>query len=149
MKPSEPFGFPPNKLQIKPLFHRPERTIHPQRPAPTIRPGRGARELEPFAIGLERLRGIDHPVAGAIPGMRFFDANFLVPAVHAADGIRMHREGDVLKHAAVAPKNTRESGSTALVGENIVRAIHGLSCGRRKTTRKLPFRCSKTGGGKP
>jgi hypothetical protein len=40
--------------------------------------------------------------------MCFFNPHFLMPAMDAADSIRMHRKRDVLMHTAVAPEDVRK-----------------------------------------
>src|SRR5262245_28366105 len=78
---------------------RPERTIEPQRPSQTVWSGRGTRHLHPLLVHLMGLRGVDDDVAVAIVGPGLFEANALMPAVHAADRIRLDREGEVLVNA--------------------------------------------------
>ncbi len=52
-----------------------------------------------------RFMRIDVHVAIAVFGVSCFYRHFLVPAMHAADGVRVYGEGQVLMHAALAPED--------------------------------------------
>src|SRR5437879_2755478 len=81
---------------------RPERTIEPQRPPQPVGTRGGPRQPEPLAVNLVRLRRIHADVAVPIVRPCFFERHPLMPAVHAADRIRLHREREVLVDTDVA-----------------------------------------------
>src|SRR2546426_8818720 len=86
----------------------------PQRPAQIARARRRPRQRQPLAIDLERLVGVHEDVAIALVGAGPRHAHLLVPAVLAADRIRLDREREVLVHTGVLPPDARGVGSGAL-----------------------------------
>src|SRR5436190_8476483 len=80
-----------------------QRTVEPIRTARPIRAGGRAGHCHPFLIDLVRLRGVDDDVAVLVVGAGFRQRDPLVPAVHAADRIRLHRARQVLVPAHRAP----------------------------------------------
>src|SRR3989454_1097370 len=77
------------------------------------RPGRGGGEPEPLAVDLEGPIGVHDDVAVAIVGARPRDGHLLVPAVLAAHGIGLDREGQVLMDARVLPPDPGGVGVVA------------------------------------
>src|SRR5260221_985029 len=103
--------------QLKRLRCWPVRPEHPQRAPQTI----GticlwARQRQPTPVDLVRFMRIDVHVAIAVFGVSCFYRHFLVPAMHAADGVRVYGEGQVLMHAALAPEDARRVGIGTLEG---------------------------------
>src|SRR6266567_6022002 len=72
-------------------------------------------------LGLTR---INIHITIAIVSMRGFNCDFLMPAVHPANGIRMNREGQVLMDATLAPENTGRVGVVALERTNAFQLTH-------------------------
>ena len=66
-----------------------------------FRDGVTARHFEPVAIDRHRFLGVDDDIAGAIFFAGLFDADALVPAVHAADRVGVDCVSEVLSDAAV------------------------------------------------
>src|SRR4051812_27567879 len=93
-----------------------KRAVEPERPAQPIGAGRGTSHREPFLVNLVRLRCIYVDVAIAIRRPGFFECDALMPAVHAADGIRLDGKGEVLVNADLAPPDTRTVGVGRLKG---------------------------------
>src|SRR4030095_2741523 len=79
---------------------------------------------KPFFIDRKGFFRVDEDVAVSILRMRFFDRYLLMPAVHSADWIRMHRKGDVLMYTAIRPKNARRVGIVAFVGADSLYNAH-------------------------
>src|SRR6185295_18896122 len=75
----------------------------PQRAPQIARARRRAGLGQPLAIDLERAVGVHEDVAVAVVAARLRHGDLLVPAVLAADGVGLHREREVLVHAAVLP----------------------------------------------
>src|SRR5439155_305378 len=82
-------------------------------PSGWARAGRGAREPAPLAVDLEGPIGVHDDVAVAIVGARPRDGHLLVPAVLAAHGIGLDREGQVLVDARVLPPDPGGVGVVA------------------------------------
>ncbi len=79
---------------------------HPQRTAQAIGALRlRAGHCQPVLVDLICFTGINVDVAIRIFRVSRFNRYFLVPAMHATDGIRVDREGQVLVHAALAPED--------------------------------------------
>src|SRR6202044_782560 len=57
----------------------------------------------PLLVDVPRLAGVDRDVAVRVAGRGGADADGLVPAVHAGDGVGVDREGEVLVDAGVGP----------------------------------------------
>src|SRR5713101_5856840 len=76
-------------------------TPEPERAAQAIRAGRRAGLLEPLLIDLEGFRGVDEHVTVAVCRSSMLDTHLLMPAVHTAHRVRMHREGEILVHTGV------------------------------------------------
>src|ERR1700687_2776303 len=89
---------------------------HPQWTAKAPRPRRGTSQRLPPLIHRKRKIGIDEDVAVAVVSAGPLHAHHLVPAVHAADRIRMDRECNVLVHARIAPPNSFCIGIGGVVG---------------------------------
>ena len=76
---------------------KPQWTPHISRPRP--RP----RLLQPLVINLHRLVGVDKDVRVTIARLGLSYGNFLMPAMHAADGIGLHGERQILMDARIRP----------------------------------------------
>src|SRR5687767_8822399 len=81
----------------------------PPEPAGLRRPRHG----QPLAVDRVALRRVDHDVAISIAPARRLEPDLLMPAVHPRDGIGLHREGEVLVDAGVAPP---DAGGVGIVG---------------------------------
>src|ERR1700754_1646348 len=57
-------------------------------------------------INLVRTFRIDEDIPMAVVRLCLFDLHFLMPAMHAAHGIGMHREGQILMYAAFFPEDS-------------------------------------------
>src|SRR5579875_715888 len=101
--------------EVESFERRPQGPIHPQGPAQTA--GIGTTDLgKPALIHLMRLLRIHEDIAIAVLRSCFADSHFLMPAVHAADRIGLHRKGKVLWHPTLAPQMRDESGSALANG---------------------------------
>src|SRR6266851_5299659 len=103
--------------QLKRPRRWPVRPEHPQWAPQTIRTiCLRARQRQPAFVDFVRFTRIDIHIAVTVSGVSCFYCHFLVPAMHAADRIRMDRKGQVLMHAALAPEDARRVGIGALKG---------------------------------
>src|SRR5688572_17085711 len=75
-------------------------SIEPQRPSEIARPWPRPREFQPLAVHLHRLVGVHDDVAIGVTLTSFLDRHALMPAVHAADGVGLDREREILMHTA-------------------------------------------------
>ena len=92
---------------------RPKRPIEPEGTPEVSRARRGPRAHHPLFIRPVRLLRIHLDVAVAIVGPGGLQTDPLVPAVHAADRIGLHRERQVLMHADIVPPDARRIGIVA------------------------------------
>src|SRR2546428_10144375 len=107
-------GVAGSALHLVRVANRPERTIEPQRASEATRAGGRARHRQPLFVDLVRLRRVDEDVAVSIVGPGFLERDALVPAVHAAHGIGLYGEGEILVDADFAPPDARAVGIVAL-----------------------------------
>src|SRR5579875_357785 len=94
---------PPKSWSMKRFARWPIDAGQPQRPAQAAGTRRGPGHRDPTAIDFVRLVGIDKNVAVAIVRSGARDRYLLMPAMLAADRIRLHRESEILVHAGVVP----------------------------------------------
>src|SRR5689334_19632766 len=92
-------------IKIKRLVRGTQRPSEPERASKSVRAGCRPRQSKPLFIDREGLIRIDKNVAVFVLGMRHFDRDPLMPAMHTADWVGMDRKGDVLVNAAVCPEN--------------------------------------------
>src|SRR5690606_12458516 len=92
-------------FEIEQFLNGAQWTTKPERAAKTVRPRSRSRHFEPFFVDPMRAFGIHENIAVLVTRLRLFDPHSLVPAVHAADRVRMNGVGDVLVNAAVRPKD--------------------------------------------
>src|SRR5262249_29712168 len=72
--------------------------------------------LEPLAVDFSRQLCIHCNVAVSIFARRSLDSHPLMPAMHSADGIGMHRESEILMHTGLAPEDALRIGIVAFEG---------------------------------
>src|SRR5690606_30102775 len=77
----------------------------PQWTAQIVWPRCRAGFQQPLFIDFVGFVGVDENVAVLVTGAGFCDADLLMPAVLAADEVRLYRKRQILMHAAVLPKN--------------------------------------------
>ena len=99
-------------------FFRSDYARNPERTAQVVRARGRTRQSFPSLIDGERQISVYEDVAVAIFASSLFYANHLMPAVHAADRIGMHRKSDVLMNAGVAPPHAFGLGIRAVVGRD-------------------------------
>src|SRR5690606_8379712 len=80
----------------------------------TVGPRCGASHGQPFFVDFERAFGVHVQISVVIPCMGALDTHPLMPTMHAADGVGVYGEGDVLVHAAVAPIDALAVGVAAV-----------------------------------
>src|SRR5581483_5645911 len=80
-----------------------DRTRKPQRPPQAIWSRSGSRLFQPFLINFVRFVGVDKNITVFVFRTSTLDRNFLVPAMHSADWIWLHRESHILMNARILP----------------------------------------------
>ena len=93
-----------------------KRPIEPEGSPEPSRSRRGPGHREPLLVDLFRLVGIDVDIAVPIARPRRRHRHPLVPAVHPAHLVRLHREGEILVHSPVGPPDALRVRVLALVG---------------------------------
>lgn len=90
------------------------RSRQPQRTAQIVRARAGAGFEQPLLVYLVCFVRVDEHVPIFVFGAWFADANFLVPAVLAADVVGLYRKRQVLMNTGVFPENSFRVGIVAL-----------------------------------
>src|SRR6185503_9785378 len=108
-------------LQLVSIGDGTQRPVEPEGTAEAVGPRCRARHRQPLLVDLVRLVGVDEDIAVLVSRSRLLERHALMPAVHAADRIRLHGEREVLVDADVAPPDARAVGIAAREGP---RAVH-------------------------
>src|SRR5215210_910410 len=113
--------------QLESCRNRTQGTIEPERTPQVVRAWSRPCLCHPLLVGLVREIGVDDDVAVGIARSGFLEMDPLVPAVHAADGIRLHRERQVLVDADLAPPDAPRVRIGTLEGGGAVHLLHDVA----------------------
>ena len=92
-------------FDVEGIFCGAQGPFEPEGAAQAVWAGSGSGHSEPLFVVFGRAFGIDEDVAVLVVWTGALDADPLVPAVHAADGVGVHSVGDVLMDPAIAPED--------------------------------------------
>src|SRR5256885_319567 len=101
----------------------------PEGTAQIAGPGRRARLGQPLAVDLERAVRVHEDVAVTLAGRRPGDGHLLMPAVLAADGVRLDGERQVLMNAGILPPHALGVGILAGPRAHAVHLPHAPAAG--------------------